>query len=153
MDGKFACQIDGWINSCNVTMPRIYPKSRQMFRGKMIELKAKQIEGKIIAEVIGGQLTSEADALDVVAGCGEVGTHLVLLRASDLSPAFFDLKTGLAGAALLKFSNYSLKVAAAIPAGQIPEGRFAEFAGETRKNREFRIFYDEVSAVNWLLAG
>jgi hypothetical protein len=119
----------------------------------MVVLKGRSIEGKILAEVASGQLASEADALDVVAGCGEVGSHLVLLREGDLSPAFFDLKTGLAGAALLKFSNYSLKVAAAIPAGQIPEGRFAEFAGETRKNREFRIFYDEVSAVNWLLAG
>jgi hypothetical protein len=119
----------------------------------MIELKVRLFEGKPVAEVAAGQLASEGDALDVVAGCGSVGTHLVLLRAGDLSPAFFDLKTGLAGAALLKFSNYSLKVTAAIPAGQIPEGHFAEFAGETRKNREFRIFYDEESAVAWLLAG
>ena len=95
-------------------------------------------------------LSSEADALDWVAACGEARTQKLLLDGSNFSPAFFDLKTGLAGAILLKFSNYRLRVAAVMTPEQVGDGRFAEFASETRRSAEFRIFYDRESALLWL---
>lgn len=95
-------------------------------------------------------LTSESDALDLVAACGEAGTQNLLLHGSNLAPAFFDLKSGLAGAALLKFSNYRLRVAAVLTPEQVGDGRFAEFASETRRSHDFRIFYDRDAAVRWL---
>ncbi len=95
-------------------------------------------------------LSSEADALDLVAACGEAGTANLLLDGSNLAPAFFDLKSGLAGAALLKFTNYRVRVAAVLTPEQVGEGRFAEFASETRRSRDFRIFYDRDAAIRWL---
>ncbi len=91
-----------------------------------------------------------SDALDLIAACGEQGTNLLLLKVENLSPSFFDLSSGLAGEVLLKFSNYRLKVALIIPREMPISERFAEFASETRFNWEFRIFYVEESARQWL---
>ena len=52
------------------------------------------------------KLASEQDALDWVGACGEHGAQRLLVHAENLTEDFFDLKTGLAGAILLKFSNY-----------------------------------------------
>lgn len=116
----------------------------------MIELNTKEMNGELYLAVANGLLASEADALDIVGNCVE--TNRVLILSNDLAPEFFDLRTGLAGAALLKFSNYRLKVAVVIAPESIPAGRFAEFAGETRRNRDFRVWHDEQSALDWLLA-
>jgi hypothetical protein len=101
----------------------------------------------------GGQnlIHSEQDALDLVGECGADGTHLLLLRGQNLPDEFFDLKTQLAGFILLKFSNYRLKVTAVIPVERIGTGRFYEFAIETRRSSEFRIFTEEQTAIDWLV--
>jgi PadR family transcriptional regulator, regulatory protein AphA len=96
------------------------------------------------------QIQSEQAALDLVAACGEARTEKMLILEGSLPEAFFDLKTGLAGTVLLKFSNYFLKVATVISPQKIGSGRFAEFASETRRSHDFRIFYDDLSAINWL---
>jgi PadR family transcriptional regulator AphA len=99
----------------------------------------------------GGIMTSEADALDLVAACGENGTDRLLLHASNLNEDFYNLKTGLAGAALLKFSNYYIKVAAVIPAEIANRGRFGEMVLETNHGNAFRVYQDEDKAVQWLI--
>ncbi len=106
----------------------------------------------LVVETIPGSgvLADEAGALDLVAACGEHRAERLLLHTENLSDAFFDLKTGLAGAALLKFSNYWLRVAAVVPAGRIGQGRFAEFAAETNTGRQFRIFSQRQAALDWL---
>ena len=58
------------------------------------------------------QLVNEQAALDLVAACLENDTGRIMLQADNLTPEFFQLKTGLAGSILLKFANYCLKVAA-----------------------------------------
>ena len=62
----------------------------------------------------GNKISSEADALDAVAACGEYETYKLLIPGENLSEAFFDLKSGLAGAVLLKFSNYCIKAAVVV---------------------------------------
>ena len=63
--------------------------------------------------------------------------------ASAWTRHFFDLKTGLAGAALLKWSNYFLRVAVILPPERIGTGRFAEFVMETNRGNQFRVFSDK----------
>ncbi len=100
----------------------------------------------------GGQITSERDALDLVAACGENGTSRLLLYASNLSDDFYHLRTGLAGAVLLKFAIYSVKVAAVLEPELVNQGCFQEMALEAnRSNREFHIFYDREKAEAWLI--
>lgn len=97
------------------------------------------------------KLNTVQNALDLVSVCGEEGVHRVLLHADHLDEQFFDLKTGLAGEFLLKFTNYYLKVALEIPRGRNYGERFTEFASDTRYSREFRIFHTRESAIEWLV--
>ena len=100
----------------------------------------------------GGLITSEREALDLVAACGEYGAPRLLIHAANLPPAFYDLRTGLAGAVLLKFATYRVKVAALLTPALVEQGRFHEMALEAnRANREFHIFYDYPAAHDWLL--
>jgi len=99
-----------------------------------------------------GVITNENDALDLVAACGEVETDRLLLHGENLSPDFFQLRTGLAGAVLLKFSNYRIKAAAVVTPEQVGQGKFSEFVLETNRGREFGVFTTREQAERWLLA-
>lgn len=98
----------------------------------------------------GGKLSSEADALDAVAACGEHDTDKLLIPGGNLSEAFFDLKTGLAGAFLLKLSNYRIQAAVICPAELIGTGRFYEFVLETNRGKDFRVYQERQKALDWL---
>lgn len=56
-------------------------------------------------------LASEEDALQVVGALYGSGVDLVVFEVAQLAPAFFELRTGVAGAILQKFQNYGLRVA------------------------------------------
>jgi hypothetical protein len=99
-----------------------------------------------------GILASETDALDLVAICGEHRAPRLLLHEENVSPTFFDLKTGLAGAAMLKWGNYQVKVALVVSPERATTGRFGEMALEAnRANRLFHVFTDPQSAAEWLV--
>jgi PadR family transcriptional regulator, regulatory protein AphA len=95
-------------------------------------------------------LEDEAAALELVAACGEYRTGLLMLHAGNLPPAFYDLKSGLAGRVLLKFSNYWIKVAAVIPPELIQPGKFHEMVIETNRGNAFRVYADREEAERWL---
>ncbi|MHB8856679.1 MAG: DUF4180 domain-containing protein [Bellilinea sp.] len=97
------------------------------------------------------RIASERDALDLVALCGEHLTERLLLDGDCLHSDFFELKTGLAGAVLLKLSNYHIRTAAVLPPERVGSGRFAEFVHETNTGNQFRVFTDVAEAVSWLL--
>ncbi len=66
-----------------------------------------------IAEVQAAEvrIASAADGTDLVGSLYFQGFDAVILYAENISPAFFDLKTGIAGEVLQKFSNYRIKLA------------------------------------------
>jgi PadR family transcriptional regulator, regulatory protein AphA len=99
----------------------------------------------------GEPIASEADALDLVAACGEHDTQRLLLHAENLPDEFFHLSNGLAGKILLKFSNYYLRVAAVLPSDRTRRGKFYEMMLETNRGNEFRIFEDRAAAQAWLI--
>jgi PadR family transcriptional regulator AphA len=109
-------------------------------------------DGKAYIELLpGGRIASEQDAVDVVGACGEEGVVGVLLREENLSDDFFDLKTGLAGAVLLKWSTYAVKAAAVVSPGKIGNGKFYEFVLETNRGRQFFVANDRKAAEEWLI--
>ncbi|HZY51247.1 MAG TPA: DUF4180 domain-containing protein [Devosia sp.] len=59
----------------------------------------------------GRLIASEADVLDVLGELYGTGHDIVVIPVARLSPDFFRLGTGLAGALLQKFTNYHLRVA------------------------------------------
>ena len=112
-----------------------------------------EAQGKSIVECPPGVLClrDEADALEWVAACGENGTSLLLIHASNLAPEFFDLSTRVAGEILLKFYNYRIKAAAVLSPELVDRGKFKDFVLETNRGRDFRVFYDRQAAQDWLV--
>lgn len=101
----------------------------------------------------GGRVESERDALDLVAACGEFGTHLLLLPSECLSDEFFRLASGLAGAVLLKFGLYRIRCAVVLPADLAAGGRFGELVLEAnRRDNALHFFQEKDAAAAWLLA-
>jgi PadR family transcriptional regulator AphA len=112
----------------------------------------KENNGRKYIECIPEQRTilSEQDALDLIGICGEQDTNLLMLHSGNLPEAFFDLKTGLAGAIMQKFENYRIKAVAVLPSELVSRGRFREFALEANRGSQFRIFDNQQEAEAWL---
>ena len=97
-------------------------------------------------------ISTEQDAVDLVAICGENDTNLLMLHSEAISNDFFRLKTGVAGKVLQKFVNYYIKAVAVIPDERVNTGKFKEMASEANKGNHFRVFADKEQAEKWLLA-
>lgn len=113
----------------------------------------KEIENKKYIELISADtpLSTENDALDIIALCWEHETNYVLIHKDVLSESFFDLKTKTAGNIIQKFVNYGIKAAAIIPQETIQNERFKEMALEINKGNHFRMYDSKEEAENWLL--
>ena len=74
----------------------------------------------------------------------------LILTEGDLSPAFFDLRTGLAGELFQKFTNYGLRLAIVLPDGEAYGERFSELVYEHRRHALIRFFLSTEAASAWL---
>lgn len=99
-----------------------------------------------------GVLSSEKDAIELVSACFSNDTYSLLLHERSVSPDFFNLRTGLAGAVLNKFQTYNIKTALIIQDVGLLEGRFGEMAMESNKGNEFRVYDSIEAAEEWMLA-
>lgn len=117
-----------------------------------MEYKITQIENKNILECLqdGGEITNEQDAVDLIGLCGYEKAGTALVYSSNLPEEFYNLKTGLAGKILLKFSNYSVILVAVIPSEKIGSGYFYEMVLETNRGNAFRVFPNRDEALNWI---
>ena len=70
-------------------------------------------DGFTVAEVAADRysISRGQDVLELLGSAHTQGVRLWILHEQALSPAFFDLSSGVAGEVLQKFSNYRLKVA------------------------------------------
>lgn len=78
-----------------------------------MQVNTTNIQGKSIAEIVSEDIViSEVqDALDLMADCRYSGNDGIILYESQIIPEFFDLKTGIAGEILQKFSTYDMQLA------------------------------------------
>ena len=97
-----------------------------------------------------GQVSSEADVLDLMGACYAIDGNRLLLDEKHLHPDFFDLKTGLAGAVFLKLTNYQAKTAVFANLATIKSERFQELIYETNKGALIHFFDDLATAEKWL---
>ena len=96
-------------------------------------------------------IRTERHALDLIAACFENDTNLVMIHAPALAEDFFNLRTGLAGSVLEKFTNYRIKVAVVQPDQQKVKGKFREILAEANKVNSFKVFSCKDEAENWFL--
>ena len=105
---------------------------------------------KFVEAAAGFHLSDEQEALDIAAYCWEKETENLLLNHANLPDKFFNLRTGLAGAVLQKFSNYRIRAAAVVDPVKI-SGKFSELVRELNRGGSFRVFENREEAESWLL--
>jgi len=78
-----------------------------------MKIEISQINEISIAEIISEDIiiNSTQDALDIMADCSYQGSTRIIIHERNLIPSFFDLKTGIAGDILQKFSTYNVRLA------------------------------------------
>ncbi len=96
-------------------------------------------------------LRNEADALDLVAACGEYETHRLMIHASNLTPDFYDLSTRVAGEILLEFHQLPHKSRGGAAARRYQPGEIQGFCPGDRPWAGISVFYDRQAAEDWLL--
>jgi PadR family transcriptional regulator, regulatory protein AphA len=101
-------------------------------------------------EADGGIIDDESAALDIVALCGENEVDTILISSQNLTSDFFDLKSGTAGRIMLKFSNYTIRVAAVLSTESDKNGHFYEMILETNRGNQFRVFSNYSDAIEWI---
>jgi hypothetical protein len=79
-----------------------------------------------------------------------VGAEGLILTEPDLGPAFFDLRSGLAGEVLQKCTNYRVKTALVMPDPAAYGQRFSELAYEHASHNLIRFVRTEAEARAWL---
>ncbi|MCF2503727.1 DUF4180 domain-containing protein [Dyadobacter sp. CY107] len=99
-----------------------------------------------IGEVTSDKLIIETaeDGLDLLGNLYYQGFDSIIIHEENITPSFFDLKTGIAGEILQKFSNYRIRLAII--------GNFEKYPGKsiqdfiTESNRSGRVNF--VSSVS-----
>jgi hypothetical protein len=78
-----------------------------------MKIEIIKINGIEIADIQSDQIiiNETQDALDIMANANYQGASCIILHEQNIAPKFFDLKTGLAGDILQKFSNYNTRLA------------------------------------------
>lgn len=147
------------ISTYNNELNWVRETRQKLFEHEVMEEKDKmnyqirEIESKKYIELMSTTepLSTENDALDLVALCWEHETNALMIHYAGLSEDFFKLKTKLAGNMMQKFTNYAIKAAVIIPQDTIQKGRFKEMAMETNKGNHFRLYESKEEAEKWLL--
>ncbi len=135
----------------------VYETRQKLFQNKVEEDKMdyqiREIGSKKYIEVVytTEPLSTDNDALDLIALCWEHESSSLMIHYETLSEDFFKLKTKVAGNIIQKFVNYGIKAAAIVPKETIQKGRFKEMALETNKGNHFRLYESKEEAEKWLL--
>lgn len=101
----------------------------------------------VVASDSGIAIRSSNDISDSVGAC--LGAAGLILTEGDLSRAFFDLSSGLAGELFQKFVNYNLRAAIVVPNPEAYGERFKDLAYEHSTHTLIRFFRSRDDADAW----
>jgi hypothetical protein len=90
------------------------------------------------------------DVVTVIEGCFAHGVNRVLLYAENLPEAFFDLRSGQAGAILQKLRTYHIRLALVRSPDVALSQRFSELLVDEQRGLDFRLFEERDAAATWL---
>jgi hypothetical protein len=102
----------------------------------------------VVASDAGISIRSFRDISDALGAC--IGAEGLILTEADVAPAFFDLRSGLAGELFQKFTNYRLRLTIVLPDPKAYGERFSELAYEHRSDNMIRFVASEDEAKAWL---
>jgi hypothetical protein len=92
-----------------------------------LKIETHTVDGVKIAEVISDDLVigNVQDGLDLLGTLYYDGFDGIIIHAENITPSFFDLRTGIAGEILQKYSNYRMRLAVV--------GDFSKYSGKSMK--------------------
>ncbi len=101
----------------------------------VMNIEIQTVNGKEIALINaeGVVISNAQDALEIIANCNYQGAENIIVQEQHLDKTFFDLKTGLAGDILQKFSNYRSKLAIVGDFSQYESKSLRDFIYESNK--------------------
>jgi hypothetical protein len=111
------------------------------------------LENSNAVEIISDEvlINSEQDALDLMVDIGyQYESKKIILHKKNISQQFFDLKTGLAGAVLQKFSNYQVQLAIIGEFGSHKSKSLDDFIYESNRNGHILFAVDIPTALEAL---
>ena len=111
----------------------------------MRKVNISEKDGKKIALVESDTVAmyTYEDALDILGDCMFNGVEHIIIRRENVSPEFFDLKTGIAGDILQKFTTYKTSLAIVGDFGDVKSKSLRDFIRESNSQGRI-IFLDSI---------
>ena len=100
-----------------------------------MHFKIHDLDNTKVAELISDEqiINSLDNALDVMGNASYLGAYAVLVKKEQITPEFFDLKTGVAGEILQKFSTYNMQLGIMGDFSKINSQSLRDFIYESNK--------------------
>lgn len=100
-----------------------------------MNIEKHEVKGVAIAEVVSDKVLVKTpqDAIDLMGNLYFQGFDKIILQEKQLTPEFFDLKNGMAGEVLQKFSNYRMKLTIVGNFDQYASKSLQDFIRESNK--------------------
>lgn len=105
-----------------------------------------------IAEVISENIfiAKSEDGVDLIGNLYYQGFDKIIIHDKNISPQFFDLKTGMAGEILQKFSTYRVRLAIVGDFSKYPGKSLNDFIYESNKGRHVNFVPSQKEALRFL---
>lgn len=100
-----------------------------------MKIELIEINGICLAEIVSDKIVlgNTQDAVDLIGNCNYQGASGIIVRENHVIDSFFDLKTGVAGDMLQKFSTYRSKLAIVGDFTKFPGNSLKDFISESNK--------------------
>ena len=117
-----------------------------------MRIKIHNINDIKIAEVVSDKFVIKTieDGFDLLGNLYYQGFDKIVVHEKNITPDFFDLKNGMAGEILQKFSNYRVQLAIAGDFTQYSGKSLKDFIFESNKKRQINFLNSVTEALNVL---
>lgn len=117
-----------------------------------MKIEIHDINNTKIAEVISEAIiiSNVEEGLDLMGNLYYEGIDKIMVYGKDITPDFFDLKSGIAGEILQKFSNYRVRLAIVGDFAKYKSKSLNDFVYESNKGRHINFVYTFTEAIKIL---
>ena len=114
-----------------------------------MKIETLNVNGVIVSEVVSDKIVvSEAqNALDIMVNCTYAGSNSIIMYKENIIPDFFDLKTGIAGDILQRFSTYNVKLFIIGDFSNIASKSLRDFIFESNKYKRINFVKTKEDAI------
>lgn len=119
-----------------------------------MKIEAHNLNDKKIAEVISDEtiISTAEDGLDLLGNLYYQGFDSIVLYENNVTPDFFDLKNGIAGEILQKFSTYRVKLAIVGDFSKYSSKSLTDFIYESNRGKHINFVNSTTEAIKILSA-